>query len=138
MSILREKLLAAARQAAEHAYAPYSEYAVGAALAFDDGAIVTATNMENASFGLSLCAETVAVAKAMNEGRRGGLVAVAVVGLKAGSAPVPPCGRCRQVLSELAQCGGTDPFVWSGTDHGGWEARLSQLLPDAFGPASLR
>lgn len=138
MIVSRDDLLAAAREAARHAYAPYSDFPVGAALAFEDGSIVTGANMENASFGLSLCAETVAVAKAMNEGRRGSLVAVAVVGLNAGDAPITPCGRCRQVLSELAQCGDTDPLVWSSTGKAHWEARLSQLLPDAFGPASLR
>lgn len=138
MIAAKRDLLAAAREAAENAYAPYSKYPVGAALAFDDGAIFTGANMENASFGLSLCAETIAVAKAMNDGRRGGLVAVAVVGLNAGNSPITPCGRCRQVLSELAQCGSTDPVVWSASGQGGWEARLSQLLPEAFGPASLR
>jgi len=138
VTVSRDDLLAAARQAAQHAYAAYSHYPVGAALAFDDGSIIIGANVENASFGLSLCAETVAVAKAMNQGRRGGLVAVAVVGLTAGDAPITPCGRCRQVLSELAQCGGTDPLVWSGAGKEHWEARLSQLLPDAFGPASLR
>ena len=133
----RAALVAAAQQAAEQAYAPYSHYRVGAALAFEDGVIVTAANVENASYGLSLCAETVAVARAMNEGRRGGLVAIAVAGLNAGAEPVTPCGRCRQVLSELAQGGGTDPLVWSGTGETSFEARLSQLLPHAFGPASL-
>ncbi len=73
-------------------------------------AVITAANVENASYGLSLCAETAAVAAAMNAGRRGGLVAIAVAG--PGSSPVTPCGRCRQVLSELAQLGGTDPVVW--------------------------
>jgi hypothetical protein len=73
----REALLAAARDAAARAYAPYSRFHVGAALAFADGEIVTGANVENASYGLSLCAETVAAAIAMSAGRRGGLVAVA-------------------------------------------------------------
>jgi len=124
-------LLAAARAAQAHAYAPYSDYAVGAALLFDDGAVITGSNVENASYGLSLCAETIAVARAMNEGRRGGLVAVAVVG--PGEALITPCGRCRQVLNELAALGGTDPAVWCGEA----EYRLSQLLPAAFGPEAL-
>ena len=115
---------------------------MGAALGFADGAIITGANVENASYGLSLCAETVAVAKAMNEGRRGGLVAIAVAGgpeSGVGAAPVTPCGRCRQMLSELAQAGGTDPLVWSAGLAGGevLETRLSVLLPLAFGPASL-
>lgn len=126
----RDVLLAAARQAAENAYAPYSRFSVGAALAFADGTLVTAANVENASYGLSLCAETVAAARALNDGRRGGLVAVAVTGP---AGPVTPCGRCRQVLHELARLGETDPVIWS--EGGEW--RLSQLLPEAFGPDSL-
>ena len=131
----REALIAAARHATTHAYAPYSGFAVGAALVFADGAVVTGANVENASYGLSLCAETVAVAKAMGEGRRGGLVAVAVAG--PGAEPVTPCGRCRQVLSELAQLGGSDPTVWCAGEGNVLEARLSELLPHAFGPGSL-
>lgn len=130
--VARDDLLAAARAAAAGAYAPYSNFPVGAALAFADGAVVTGANAENASYGLSLCAETAAVARALNEGRRGGLVAVAVTGP---ADAITPCGRCRQVLSELAQLGGTDPLVWCGED--GPELRLSELLPHAFGPASL-
>jgi cytidine deaminase len=131
----RAELIAAAREAMARAYAPYSNFHVGAALRFDDGAIVTGTNVENASYGLSLCAETVAAAKAMADGRRGGLLEVAVTGT--GSAPVTPCGRCRQLLNELAELGGTDPLVWSCGAEEVREFRLSDLLPDAFGPASL-
>ena len=131
----REDLIAAARAAAQSAYAPYSNFHVGAALRFADGAIVTGTNVENASYGLSLCAETVAVAKAMGEGRRGGLVEVAVTG--SGPAPVTPCGRCRQVLNELAELGASDPMVWCCGDDQVIEHRLSDLLPAAFGPRSL-
>ena len=135
MSLDREALVAAARQAALNAHAPYSGFAVGAALAFADGGLVTGANVENASYGLSLCAETAAVARAMNEGRRGGLIAVAVAG--PGAQPVTPCGRCRQVLHELAALGGTDPVVWCAGESAIAERRLSALLPDAFGPDSL-
>jgi cytidine deaminase len=128
----REDLLAAARAAAAGAYAPYSRFPVGAALAFADGTVVTGANVENASYGLSLCAETVAAAKVLSAGTRGGLVAVAVTG-PAGT--ITPCGRCRQMLSELAQLGDTDPLVWCGED--GPELHLSALLPHAFGPADL-
>jgi cytidine deaminase len=132
-----EALIAAAFAAAERAYAPYSDYPVGAALLFDDGAIVTGCNVENASYGLALCAETVAAAKAMGEGRRGGLVAVAVVGLKAGGEPITPCGRCRQVLNEVAALGGTDPLVLCVASAEVRRVTLSALLPHAFGPAHL-
>jgi cytidine deaminase len=109
--------------------------AVGAALRFADGSIVTGSNVENASYGLSLCAETVAVAKALGEGRRGGLTAIAVTG--PGEAPITPCGRCRQVLNELAGLGGIDPLVLCCGAGEVREVRLSALLPHAFGPDSL-
>src|SRR5687767_15036442 len=131
----RDELIAAARLAVDRAYAPYSRFQVGAALRFDDGGIVTGSNVENASYGLALCAETVAVAKAMADGRRGGLVEVAVAGT--GAAPVTPCGRCRQVLNELAELGSTDPVIWSCGAEEVREHRLSELLPAAFGPRSL-
>jgi len=135
----RDALIAAARAAAADAYAPYSRFHVGAALGFADGGVVTGANVENASYGLALCAETSAVAKAMNEGRRGGLEAVAVIGgLDAADGPVvTPCGRCRQVLNELAQVGGTDPVIWCVGADEVIETRLSALLPMAFGPANL-
>ncbi len=136
----REELIAAARAAAASAYAPYSQLHVGAALGFADGSIVTAANVENASYGLSLCAETNAVAQAMSAGVRGGLLAVAVVrgGVDSGGGPLlSPCGRCRQVLSELAQLGGTDPLVYGADGDESPGVRLSHLLPLAFGPRSL-
>ena len=88
---MSDELVAAARAAMDGAYAPYSHFRVGAALKFDDGTVITGSNVENASYGLSLCAETVAVAKALSEGRRGGLVEVAVAasGPKGEGAPKP-------------------------------------------------
>lgn len=132
-------LIEAARGAAEGAYAPYSDFPVGAALRFADGSVVTGCNVENASYGLTLCAETVAVGKAMAEGRRGGLVMVAVTGPgeRGGSNPITPCGRCRQMLNELAGLGGTDPVVLCVGADEVRRMRLSELLPAAFGPASL-
>jgi len=130
-------LIAAAFAAAEQAYAPYSDYPVGAALLFADGAVIAGCNVENASYGLSLCAETVAVAKALGEGRRGGLQAVAVVGLKAEAEPITPCGRCRQVLNEVAALGATDPLVLCVSAEGVRRVNLSALLPHAFGPGHL-
>lgn len=132
-----QALIAAAYDAATKAYAPYSDYPVGAALLFDDGAMINGCNVENASYGLALCAETVAAAKALGEGRRGGLVAVAVVGLKAGAEPITPCGRCRQVLHEVAALGDTDPLVLCVSKDGVRRVALSALLPHAFGPSHL-
>jgi cytidine deaminase len=134
-----EALIAAARAAAEHSYSPYSQFAVGAALLFADGSVVTGANIENASYGMTLCAETVAVAKAMADGARGGLEAVAVTGprMDSGAAPITPCGRCRQVLYELAALGGTDPDILCVGPDEVRRVKLSALLPEAFGPASL-
>ncbi|MFN3474943.1 MAG: cytidine deaminase [Blastomonas sp.] len=138
-------LLDAARAAALTAYAPYSGFHVGAAFRFDDGTIVTGSNFENASYGLAICAETSAAIAANLQGRRTGLVEVAIMGgpldedgaLAPTASPVTPCGRCRQVMNELAQLGGTDPIVYSGHANGWIEHRLSVLLPAAFGPANL-
>ena len=130
-----EDLIQAARDAAKRSYSPYSQFPVGAALRFADGSIVTGTNIENASYGVGLCAETVAISKAMADGVRGGLEAVAVTG--PGDQPVTPCGRCRQVINELAQLGGTDPIILCVGPDEVRRLRLSALLPEAFGPASL-
>ena len=141
MSWDRASLIAAARDAAALAYAPYSGFHVGAALGFADGSVVTGANVENASYGLTLCAETVAVGKALSGQPRGALQAVAVIGGKAGrvgsGAPVTPCGRCRQVLNEVAALGGSDPAIWCVGETEVLELALSDLLPRAFGPTSL-
>lgn len=141
MSWTRDSLIAAAREAAVGAYAPYSGFHVGAALGFADGSVVTGANVENASYGLTLCAETVAVGKLLSTGARGTLEAVAVIGGKlgqvGGGAPVSPCGRCRQMLNEVAQLGGSDPVVLCVGVDAMLELKLSELLPHAFGPADL-
>lgn len=137
----RDLLITAAREAASGAYAPYSNFHVGAALLLGDGTVVTGANVENASYGLSLCAETVAVAGILASGDRPQLTALAVTGGAPGApgkgAQVTPCGRCRQVLNEIAQLGGTDPVVWCDGGEEVLETRLSALLPHAFGPANL-
>ncbi|MCJ2177343.1 cytidine deaminase [Novosphingobium album (ex Hu et al. 2023)] len=137
----RDALIAAARKAAAGAYAPYSNFHVGAALLLADGSVVTGANVENASYGLALCAETVAVAKILSTVGRGKLEAVAVTGGAPGAPgegpTVTPCGRCRQVLNEIAQLGGSDPVIWCDGADGVLELRLSALLPHAFGPANL-
>ncbi len=124
------ELVAAAIRAREHAYAPYSAFPVGAALLIDSGTIVTAGNVENASFGLSICAERSAVVRAVAQGSRRYL-AIAVVGPK--ELDLTPCGACRQFLSEF----GLDIIIV--TMRGG-EPRmqsLRDLLPDAFDAESL-
>ncbi len=140
------RLIEAARAAAAHAHAPYSRFAVGAAVLLTDGSIVTGANVENASYGLSLCAETVAIATVSAQGRLREVVAVGVIGgamdaegRATGSDPVRPCGRCRQVLNEAAQLGGRDLAVHCAGAEGDSVAsyRLSELLPDAFGPGDL-
>ena len=93
-----ERLVAAACAAREHAFAPYSNFQVGAALETADGAIVTGCNVENATYGLTVCAERVALFKAISEGRR---KFVRIVVVAAAERPVPPCGACRQLLWEF-------------------------------------
>jgi cytidine deaminase len=139
MSMTPEDLIAAARDAATRAYAPYSNFHVGAAILLMDGRVVTGANVENASYGLSLCAETVAMAKIANDGLLANVVEVAVLG-GSGPDPVRPCGRCRQVLNEAAQIGGRDIIVHCSSGDGSTIERhmLSALLPHAFGPKDLK
>jgi cytidine deaminase len=138
MSMTPEDLTAAARDAATRAYAPYSNFHVGAAVLLTDGLVVTAANFENASYGLSLCAETVAMAKIANDGLLANVIEIAVIG-GTGPDPVRPCGRCRQVLNEAAQIGGRDIVIHCSSGDGSTIERhmLSALLPHAFGPKDL-
>ncbi len=124
------ELVAAAMRAREHAYAPYSAFPVGAALLLDSGAIVTAGNVENASFGLSICAERAAVVRAVAQGSRRYL-AIAVVGPK--ELDLTPCGACRQFLSEF----GLDIEVVTMRSGQPRTQHLRELLPDAFDAESL-
>ncbi len=120
------QLLDAAREARERAIAPYSNYKVGAALRTASGAIVTGCNIENASFGLTMCAERVALLKALSEGERA-FTAVAVV--TAGKKPGSPCGPCRQLLWEF--CG--DITVTLATIDGDSQTfHMRDLLPEPF------
>jgi cytidine deaminase len=121
--LLRDKAIEASGQA----YAPYSQFPVGAAALVDDLRVVTGCNVENVSYGLSLCAEC-AVVCALHSSGGGRLLALACV--DADGAPLMPCGRCRQVLLEH---GGADLLI----DHPAGPRTLAQLLPDAFGPADL-
>ena len=134
-----------ALEAAKNAHAPYSKLGVGAALLLDDGTIIPGTNFENASYGLSLCAETVALAAANVAGRLRDVVAVGIVGGAItrqglqGDAPIYPCGRCRQVLNEAAELGGRDLIIYCASADGSVMKRhlLSELLPYSFGPGDL-
>jgi len=121
-----------ARDAADNAYAPYSRFAVGAAVLTEKGEIHSGANIENASFGLSICAERNAIFHAVSRGARK-IVAMAVY--TATLQPTTPCGACRQVLAEF----GRDALVICCTDIEGTEQRhsLAELLPRAFGPDSL-
>jgi cytidine deaminase len=119
-------LRAAAREAAAAAYAPYSKVHVGAAALVDDGRVVRGCNVENASYGLTLCAEC-GVASELAASGGGRLVALAVV---AGDGePLAPCGCCRQVLFEF---GGPGLVIDQG--DGAEPVTLGELLPHAFGP----
>ena len=118
------ELWAAARQASSGAYAPYSKLSVGAAGLTDDGRVVSGCNVENASYGLTLCAECGLVSDLHRTGG-GRLVAVAVT--DGDGNPLTPCGRCRQLLYEA---GGADCLV--NETH-----TVGELLPGAFGPEDL-
>ena len=124
------ELVARAAQAREHAYAPYSAFPVGAALLLDSGEIVTGGNVENASYGLSICAERSAVVRAVARGARRYL-AIAVVGPK--ELDLSPCGACRQFLSEF----GLDIEVVTLRGGQPMTRALRELLPDAFDAESL-
>lgn len=126
-----DQLVALAVAARERAYAPYSGYRVGAALLGAGGAVFTGVNVENASYPVGLCAERAAVAAAVAGGERR-FVAVAVV--VEGPLPGAPCGLCRQTLYEFAP---GLRVIMATVDGARRTATLSDLLPDAFGPAHL-
>ena len=128
-----EALRAAATAARAHAHAPNSGFAVGAALLADDGRVFTGANVENASYGLTVCAERTAVATAVAAGHRT-LLAVAVTAPRV--SPVTPCGACRQVLNEFKPRQG-DLLVIMDGEAGPEIVPLSDLLPRPFGPRDL-
>jgi cytidine deaminase len=126
----REELILRALAVRDRAYAPYSKYRVGAALLTRSGEIFEGVNVENASFPLSMCAERVAIFKAISQGERE-FHSIVVATENGGT----PCGACRQVLSEF----GLDTVVIT-TDGAGeiaLECTVRELLPDSFGPAEL-
>jgi cytidine deaminase len=127
---VREALIRKAIEARDNAYAPYSNYAVGAALVTTSGRIFEGVNVENAAYPDSICAERVAVFKAVSEGERR-FEAIAVVTANGGM----PCGSCRQVLAEF----GLETRVLIADDQGHLlrEVELASLLPESFGPQHL-
>ena len=113
-------------RALENAYAPYSNFRVGAALKTTDGDVITGCNMENSAFGLAICAETLAVASAVSQGlTRFDEIAIATDD----SEPTPPCGACRQVLNEFAPKITVSSYTRDGK-KAVW--KLDELLPHAF------
>jgi cytidine deaminase len=122
-----DALVAAARSARTHAYCPYSRFAVGAALESTDGRIFTGCNVENASYGLTVCAERAAVLAAVAAGVRRFRRLVVVADA---DPPVSPCGACRQVLMEFG--GGLEVEGIGPSGRCRWT--LAELLPDPFGP----
>jgi cytidine deaminase len=119
----------AARQVSRNAYAPYSSFLVGAALLADDGEIYVGCNVENASFGLTNCAERSALFAAVADGRgRGDFAALLIY--TPGETCHSPCGACRQVLSEFLE---PESFIYSACDSGEVVAwTMDELLPDSF------
>jgi cytidine deaminase len=126
-----DALVLAARTAREHAHAPYSNFRVGAAVRAKSGRIFTGCNVENSTYGLTLCAERVAIFKAISEGERG-FDAVAVV--TDTDSLTPPCGACRQILWEF--CGDVELVL--ANPHGKTETfRLKDLFPRPFDASFL-
>ena len=133
-----EELVALAKEARSRSYVPYSGFAVGAALLCKDGKIYQGCNVENAAYGPTVCAERVAVFKAVYDGERD-FAAIAVAGGRAGeeiSGLFPPCGVCRQVLREFCDL---DFMLYMAKENGEYEARsLGEMLPLSFSNADLR
>lgn len=126
-----EKLRIAARAACERAYAPYSKFHVGAAVLAESGEIFAGCNVENASYGLTICAERNAVFQAVAAGQRRLLACAVFVG---GAQVAMPCGACRQVLREFGA--GMDVLCFNDVGEPVWRS-LEDLLPESFGPESL-
>lgn len=124
-------LVAAARAAEARAIAPYSHFTVGAALLLPGGAIVAGCNIENATYGLTMCAERVALFKALSEGhRRFEAIAISASAPR----PTPPCGACRQLLWEFC---GDIPVITAGTGGDITRTTLGALFPEPFGRGNL-
>jgi cytidine deaminase len=127
----KDLLIEAAKQARENAHAPYSNFRVGAALRSTSGRIFGGCNVENATYGLTICAERVAIFKAISEGERG-FSAIAVV--TDTEAPTPPCGACRQLIWEFC---GDIPVSMANLDGKIEVMQMRELFPRAFDDSNL-
>lgn len=128
----KEDLIKEAIEARKFAYTPYSKFQVGAALLSEDGKVYRGSNIENAAYSLCNCAERTALFKAYSEGDTT-FKAIAVVADT--KRPVPPCGACRQVISEL--CDPSMPVYLTNLNGDFQELKVSELLPGAFSPEDL-
>jgi cytidine deaminase len=123
-----DDLVEKAKKAAENSYSPYSRFRVGAALRLKNGQVVTGTNVENVSYGLTICAERAALVRAVSEFGPGVRIdAVAVANLN--DAASPPCGACRQMLAEFAD---PDALIVFPASDGHRQMHFTELLPLAF------
>jgi cytidine deaminase len=127
-----DELLARARADIGNAYPPYSKFPVAAAVLDDRGKIFTGVNVENASYGLTMCAERVAIFSAIADGAKR-FHAIAVTTASGDS--VPPCGACRQVMSEF--CDPSTPVYFASGTAGPKQSTMAALLPHAFGSSNL-
>ncbi|KIK70447.1 hypothetical protein GYMLUDRAFT_32463 [Collybiopsis luxurians FD-317 M1] len=136
----KKALIAAVFEAKEFSYSPYSKFRVGAALLASDGTIIKGANIENASYGGTICAERTAIVKAASEGKRSFAALAVVTDVKSA---ISPCGLCRQVIREF--CAQNMPILLVPADYpqpdsekgGIKETSIGELLPDSFGPEHL-
>jgi cytidine deaminase len=126
-----QKMKSAARAAAKKAYCPYSKFPVGASVLTEDNKVYSGSNVENASYSLTICAERNAIFQAVSSGRR---KIMAVVIVTPTSTPTPPCGACRQVINEF---GGKAEIFCFGKNGNMRHYNSDELLPEAFGPDVL-
>ena len=128
ISDVKDRLLDLAREAQQNAYAPYSKFRVGAALLLENGEILTGCNVENASYGLTNCAERSAIFAAVSKLGAANVKIRALAVVNDHDVPCSPCGACRQVIAEF----GPTATVWYQGRNGIQESTMEELLPDCF------
>lgn len=127
---MNSKLLNLAKDAALNAYAPYSNFRVGAVVELENGAVFSGCNIENSSYGLTMCAERVAIFKALSEKQNSSIKSIAIAGLDAQF--ITPCGACREVIAECARKQNSDIEVIMTNGSEMIVKKISELLPIAF------